>query len=138
MQHYSSIGVRMVCIRSILLPEQIQLEGVSGCAGDDNTVTFSFGALVEKIKNNLSAQAFGGNGSCSMTGSSAGLSAQPKAAQLPKSSLSSAGKGPTVLRITSRMQAMTNGEPQQALHSVTSASLLLMSGSSTMHHSTFR
>jgi hypothetical protein len=128
-----------VCIRSILLElEQIQLEGVSGCAGDDNTVTFSFGALVEKIKNNLSAQAFGGSGSRSKTGSSAGLSALPKAAQLPKSSLSSAVKGPTVLRITSRMQAMTNGEPQQASHSVTSASLLLMSGSDTMHHSTFR
>lgn len=82
-------------------------------AGDDDTVTFSFGALVEKIKNDLSAQAFGGNGSRSRTDSSAGLSAQPKAAQLPRSSLSSAGKSPSIQRIASRMQAMKRGESQQ-------------------------
>ena len=80
-------------------------------AGDDDTVTFSFGTLVDKIKNNLSPQAFSGNGSRSRAGSSAGLAARPGAAQLPRGSLSPAGEGSSMQRSRSRMQAVPKGEP---------------------------
>ena len=79
-------------------------------AGDDDTVTFSFGALVDKIKNNLSPQAFRSNGSRSRVGSSAGLATRPGAAQLPRGSLSTAGKGSSIQRSRSRMQAVPKGE----------------------------
>ncbi len=84
-------------------------------AGDDDTVTFSFGALVDKIKENLSPQAISGkaNGSRSRGERGAGLSAQPRAAQLPRSSLSSAGKGSSIQRMLSRMQALPKGESAQ-------------------------
>ena len=78
-------------------------------AGDDNTVTFSFGALVDKIKKNLSPQAFGSGSGHGRAGSSAGLAAQPGAAQLPKGSLSSAGKGPSIQRSRSRRLAVPQG-----------------------------
>ena len=84
-------------------------------AGDDDTVTFSFGALVDKIKENLSPQALSrsANGSRRRGERGAGLSTQPRAAQLSGSSLSSAGKGSSIQRIRSRMQALPKGESAQ-------------------------
>ncbi len=79
-------------------------------AGDDDTVTFSFGTLVDKIKNNLSPQAFSSSGGRAKAGSSAGLAARPGGAQLPKGSLSTAGKGSSMQRSRSRMQAVPKGE----------------------------
>ena len=79
-------------------------------------MTFSFGALVEDIKKNLSAQAMDGNGRRSRADRSARLSAQPQAAQLPRSSLSSAGKGPFIQRVSPRRQAMSDGESQWQKH----------------------
>ena len=75
-------------------------------------MTFSFGALAESIKNNLSAQAISGNGGPSRADHGAQLSARPQAAQLPRSSLSSAGKGPSTQRVSSRRQAVSSGKSQ--------------------------
>lgn len=72
--------------------------------GDDETITFSFGSLVDKIKKNLtaSASAFGGRKSAN-----AGLAASPPPGSLPKQSLAAASKATSV----QRMQAMSDGEP---------------------------
>ncbi|CAL8465412.1 g4948 [Coccomyxa elongata] len=69
--------------------------------GDDETITFSFGSLVDKIKKNLtaSASAFGGRKS-----SNAGLAAPPPPGALPKQSLTAASIAASV----QRMQAMSD------------------------------
>ncbi len=70
--------------------------------GDDNTVTFSFGSLVDKIKRGLTASAATLR---SPRSSNAGLTAQPASSYLPKSGLSS----PTKSSTTQRRQAMSDG-----------------------------
>lgn len=72
-------------------------------AGDDNTVTFSFGSLVEKIKKGLTASAVSLRGGKS---SNAGLSVPPAPIYLPKNGLSVTSKG----NASQRMQAMSDGK----------------------------
>ncbi len=72
-------------------------------AGEDETITFSFGSLVDKLKRKLTASASPFSGRKT---SNAGLAAAPPPAPMPKTGLSAPSKGPSV----QRMQAMSDGE----------------------------